>query len=151
MKVVSKKQNTIFVVTGSGDDKYKQELVERVKKNNLENNFFFLGQIPQAYRYLRGLNIFTLTSVKEGLPYCLLEAKMAGAPTLATSVGGIPEMSKNFPINLVESKNVEQIAGKILEILSNPEKFKVDDNLPKIYSLENMLDETEKTYKKIVL
>jgi glycosyltransferase involved in cell wall biosynthesis len=25
-KVVSKKQNTIFVVTGSGDDKYKQEL-----------------------------------------------------------------------------------------------------------------------------
>lgn len=153
-KVVEEKSNTIFVVLGFGDENYQNELLYRVKKKGLENNFFFLGKTPQAYKYLKGLDLFTLTSVKEGLPYTLIEARMAGVPILASAVGGIPEMAKNFEIDLVEAKNVEQIAGKVLGYLTLPllakERSSANDSLPDIYTLENMLIETEKVYKNLV-
>ncbi len=137
--------NTIFLVLGFGDEKYREELEVKVRKNNLANNFFFLGKTVDAYKYLRGLDVFTLTSVKEGLPYTLIEASMAGVPIVASAVGGIPEMAKHISIDLVEAKNVEQIKNKILENLNKPH---TETNLPKIYSLKNMLDETEKVYEK---
>jgi glycosyltransferase involved in cell wall biosynthesis len=143
-------RNTLFFVLGFGSEKYQQELQERINSLGLKNNFFLLGKTPSAYKYLKAFDLFTLTSVKEGLPYTLLEAKMAGVPILATSVGGIPEMAKNFKINLVESKNVLEIKNKIVEILGDKDrKFEVDDKLPEVYSLQNMLDETEKVYNTI--
>lgn len=144
-KGVTAVPNSIFVVFGTGEEKYKQELSERIRKNNLENNFFLLGKTPDAYKYLKGLNLFTLTSVKEGLPYCLLEARLAGIPIVASSVGGIPDMAKEMEINLVEAKNIEQIAKSIVENINK----KTSDNLPKIYTLENMISETEKVYSRI--
>jgi glycosyltransferase involved in cell wall biosynthesis len=143
-------QNTLFFVLGFGSEKYQQELQNKINSLGLQNNFFLFGKTPAAYKYLKAFDLFTLTSVKEGLPYTLLEAKMAGVPILATSVGGIPEMAKNFPINLVESKNVLEIKNKIVEILEDKEgKFKVNNKLPEVYSLQNMLDETEKVYNII--
>lgn len=147
-KVVAEKGNTIFVVLGFGDENYKKELEERIKQNKLEDNFFFLGRTPSAFKYLKGFDVFTLTSVKEGLPYTLLEARMSGVPILASSVGGIPEMAKNFDINLVPVGDVDKIAEKILNILSS--KAKTSDELPKVYSLENMLNETEGVYTSLI-
>jgi len=145
-KIKKETHNIIFVVMGFGDEKYREELEEKIRKNNLANNFFFLGKTEQAYKYLRGLDVFTLTSVKEGLPYTLIEASMAGVPIVASAVGGIPEMAKHINIDLVEAKSVEQIKNKILENINKPQ---VETNLPEIYSVKNMLDETEKVYKNI--
>ncbi len=41
---------------------------------------------------LRGFDTFALPSIKEGLPYVLLEAKAAGLPIVANRVGGIGEI-----------------------------------------------------------
>ncbi len=149
-KVVDKNPKTIFVVFGFGEESFRKKLENLIQKNNLEKKFFLLGKVTNAFQYLKALDIFALTSVKEGLPYSLLEARLANLPIVATKVGGIPEMEENFEINLVDSRNVEQIANKILEILNNPEKFSVENNFPKIYSLENMINETEEIYKNIL-
>jgi glycosyltransferase involved in cell wall biosynthesis len=143
-------KNILFLVMGTGDEKYLKELQERVMKNNLQNNFYFLGKTENAFKYLPGLDLFTLTSVKEGLPYCLLEAKQAGLPILATNVGGVGEIAKNFPINLVESKNVVQIADKIKEVLDNKEKFQNESLLPEVYRLENMISKVENVYQNLL-
>lgn len=147
-KVVDARKNTLFVVLGFGEEKYKKELEDRIRQNGLENNFFLLGKIPNAFKYLKGFSLFTLTSVKEGLPYTLLEAKMAGIPVLASSVGGIPEMAKNIPMNLVPAKNVDQIADKIMENIKNPPQ--VTGKLPETYSIKNMLHLTEGVYKHML-
>lgn len=139
----------LFVVFGTGPENYKKALQEQINKNNLQHNFFFLGAVPDAYKYLSGLDMFTLTSLKEGLPYCLLEASLANLPIVATNVGGIPEIAKNIKIRLVESKNTAEISKAILENLQNTQECKSE--FSKIYSLENMIDKTSEVYKKMIM
>lgn len=50
------------------------------------------GFVPEAARYLKAFDVFVLPSLKEGLPYTILEAMHAGLPIVATSVGGIPDV-----------------------------------------------------------
>jgi glycosyltransferase involved in cell wall biosynthesis len=49
------------------------------------------GFIPAA-EVLRGFDTFALPSLKEGLPYVLIEAKAAGLPIEANRVGGVGEI-----------------------------------------------------------
>jgi len=144
----AKDVDAIFVVFGFGGEEYRQELQDRINRNGLQEKFFLLGRVPDAYKYLRALDVFTLTSVKEGLPYSILEASLANLPIVATSVGGVPEVAKNIKISLVESQNVQQIRSAIEENLNNSEKYKSEFN--KIYTIENMVSQTLGVYKKMV-
>jgi glycosyltransferase involved in cell wall biosynthesis len=56
-----------------------------VKRVNL------FGYLPAA-NVLKGFDTFALPSLKEGLPYVLLEAKQAGLPIVANRVGGVGEI-----------------------------------------------------------
>ena len=140
--------NCIFVVMGFGEDNYKLELLSLIKERNVSNRFFLLGAIPSAYKYLLGLDIFVLSSVKEGLPYCLLEAKLADLPIVATQVGGVNDLAKEFEISLVESKNPISIAKGITNALH---KEKVITGFPEIYTLKNMLEKTFQVYKRFAI
>jgi glycosyltransferase involved in cell wall biosynthesis len=146
--VLDKKPNTLFVVLGFGEESYRKELEEKILANGLSQNFFLLGRTPFAYRYLKAFDLFTLTSVKEGLPYTLLEAKMAGVKIVATKVGGIEEMSKSFEITLAEPKNSKDISDKFLESLEKNQD--TDNSLPKIFHIDNMLNETLAVYEKVL-
>ncbi len=147
-KILQKFPETIFLVLGFGEDKYREELQEKINKLKMKDNFFLLGKTPDAYKYLKAFDVFTLTSLKEGLPYTLLEAKMAGVPIVATSVGGIPEMAEQFEINLVQSKNVEEISGVINKLLLD-NSLPRNTDLPEIYKLETMCKKTEEVYLKL--
>ena len=46
----------------------------------------------EARDVLKGFDVFALPSLKEGLPYVLLEAKAAGLPIIANRVGGVGEI-----------------------------------------------------------
>ncbi|NIW00160.1 glycosyltransferase, partial [Candidatus Saccharibacteria bacterium] len=58
----------------------------------MQNSIILPGSLQNAQKYLKIFNIFILSSVKEGLPYVILEAMNAEVPIIATCVGGIPEM-----------------------------------------------------------
>ncbi|KKU05859.1 MAG: putative membrane protein [Parcubacteria group bacterium GW2011_GWA2_45_30] len=81
------------IIIGEGENRKK--LQDQIKQCGLENTIFFTGFIPDAARYLKAFNIFVLPSLKEGLPYTLLEAMAAGLPTVAANVGGISDIIQN--------------------------------------------------------
>jgi len=83
------KPDMYVAIVGLGED-YTM-LSQQIKKYGLDARVKLLGFI-RASEALKGFDVFVLPSLKEGLPYVLLEAKAAGLPIIASRVGGVPEI-----------------------------------------------------------
>jgi glycosyltransferase involved in cell wall biosynthesis len=107
-----------FIIIGDGPD--RQFLTNLISSYRLEGYVYLVGAVKAASQYLPGLDIFVLSSVKEGLPYTILEAKAAGRPIVATRVGGVPELIEADKSGLtVEPKTVDQLARAINTLLED--------------------------------
>lgn len=82
--------NAQFFLIGGGE--LRDELLGRIQQNNLSSRVFLLGHVDQAASCLKAFDGMVLPSLKEGLPYTIIEAGLAGVPVLASNVGGIPEI-----------------------------------------------------------
>ncbi len=76
-------------IVGEGED--RPTLEAKIAEYGLESRVKLLGFIS-ASEALRGFDVFALPSLKEGLPYVLLEARVAGLPIVASRVGGVGEI-----------------------------------------------------------
>jgi len=76
-------------IVGEGEERPRLEA--KIKEYGLENRVRIFGFIS-ASEVLRGFDVFALPSLKEGLPYVLLEARVAGLPIVANRVGGVGEI-----------------------------------------------------------
>lgn len=74
-----------------GEGELRRFLEQKIKEYGLQDRVKLFGFMP-ARDVLKGFDVFALPSLKEGLPYVLLEAKQAGLPIQASTVGGIPEI-----------------------------------------------------------
>ncbi|OGZ34362.1 MAG: hypothetical protein A2Y98_01005, partial [Candidatus Portnoybacteria bacterium RBG_19FT_COMBO_36_7] len=93
--LASKDKKIVFAVIGSGPQ--EESLKLKVKSLKLTDKILFLGAVPEAHKYLKAFDVFAMPSVKEGLPYAILQAMAGGTPIIASDVGGIPEMiTDNF-------------------------------------------------------
>ncbi len=131
----------------------ENKLQDKIKNENLENRVFLLNDIPDAAPYLKAFDIFVLPSLKEGLPYTLLEAGLAGLPVVATNVGGIPEIIGHDEGLLVEPANADDLAEKIEELINDERKRKIFASalyhkVVDEFSLEKMLKATIAAYEK---
>ncbi len=79
-------------LVGEGED--RKMLEDKIAKDNLGERVKLFGFLP-ASEVLKGFDRYRITSKKEGLPYVLLEAKLAGLPIVAEPVGGIKEILDN--------------------------------------------------------
>lgn len=76
-------------IVGSGEDSTMLE--NKIKEYGLESRVKLFGFVP-VEEALKGFDVFALPSLKEGLPYVLLEARAAGLPIVANRVGGVSEI-----------------------------------------------------------
>lgn len=79
-----------LAIIGSGEEYDQLQL--QIKKLNVEHRIHLLGYVPDAVRYLKAFDIFLLPSKKEGLPYVILEAGLAGLPVVASDLPGIRDI-----------------------------------------------------------
>ena len=86
----AKNNPTMYVaIVGEGEDRAMLEA--KIRKYGLVERVKLFGFVP-ANEALKGFDTFALPSLKEGLPYVLLEAKQAGLPIVANRVGGVGEI-----------------------------------------------------------
>lgn len=97
-----------------------QEPVEDVPEN-----CFFLGNIPNAGAYCSLADLICLPSDFEGLPMVILEAMSHGKPVVASDAGGIGEIVRNGENGYVVQNDAECFAERIKEILEDEEKMSV--------------------------
>lgn len=134
-----------------GDGPEMDDIKKLIKDYNLEKYFKLLGAKDNAYKYLKVFDFFILPSVKEGLPYVILEAGLAKIPIIASRVGGIEEIITNEKTGLLTT------AANPLSLTKAMRKiFKYNDmaeanyqNIKENFNLEKMLSSTENLYKKL--
>ena len=106
-------------IVGAG--RYKQQLLQQARQQNLSNRVHFLGQLPAGEAIRRKIDasdLFVLPARTEGLPRVMIEAMARAKPCIGTTVGGIPELL--LPEDLVPPNNPKALAGKIIKVLRDP-------------------------------
>jgi glycosyltransferase involved in cell wall biosynthesis len=102
-------QNFYVAIVGEGEE--RGSLEKLIEESKLQDRVKLFGFLP-AKEVLRGFDTFALPSIKEGLPYVLLEAKQAGLPIEANRVGGVGEIidakdMSNFELARMIKKTLE--------------------------------------------
>jgi glycosyltransferase involved in cell wall biosynthesis len=73
-----------------GDGSERSRLEARCKAEGLHPYVIFAGEQREVRSYLRAMDVFLLTSLREQMPLTVLEAMAVGVPAIATRVGEIP-------------------------------------------------------------
>ncbi len=143
-------KKVIFVIISDGEE--KENLEKIINQKNLNDRVFLVGKYDEAAKLLKAFDMFLLPSIKEGLPYVLLEAGLAKLPVIATNVGGISEIIKNMETGMViRPKNSKEIYLAILYMMSHFEKsnyFKnnLQKEVKEKFGFERMINETKNLY-----
>ena len=140
----------LFII--GGGEQHKQ-LATQIAEAKLGNYVHLVGFVTDAYRYLTAFNLFTLTSVKEGLPYVLLEAGQAGVAVVASDIPGTHDIVDNEKTGLlVAPKNPRDIADKIAMLMHDTQQrhhlaHNLQEKVMSEFSIEQMDARTQKAYE----
>lgn len=93
-----------------------------MRLESLEGSVALVGEREHPWRYLAAADAFVLPSFREGLPLSLLEAMAAGLPSIATSVGDIPDVVHQGSTGwLVLPGDVRGLAAAIVSAATHPD------------------------------
>jgi glycosyltransferase involved in cell wall biosynthesis len=104
--VSSKHKNVKFLVAGGGDLLEKCKLIA----SDRDLPVIFLGWRSDIENILSASDIVVLTSDNEGTPVSLIQAGLAGKPTVSTNVGSVKEIVLNGKTGLITELTPKALA-----------------------------------------
>jgi glycosyltransferase involved in cell wall biosynthesis len=117
-----KKENVYVKLVGAPYDndgeKYQEELKELIKNKGLEENFEFVGLVPNKdiYKYYNEADLAINLCPTGGMDKAVLEAMASGLPVIALN-----ETFSGMLVNsglMLGSDNAEKLAGKISDVMN---------------------------------
>ncbi len=123
---MKRNQNIIFLLVGGGEE--EDVLRRRVRELGLEKNFLMTGWRSDARELIRQFDIFVSTSLYEPFGNVLVEAALAGKPTIAPAVDGIPEAVADGETGLLISPSLP-VPQTIIEKTALPRQVVIDGQL----------------------
>lgn len=139
-----------------GDGLLADYLKEKVVKLGIREQVIFLGASLAVPGFLKAIDLFVLPSISEGFGIALLEAVIAGVPSIASNTGGIREIAQTAGgVVLVEPNNSRELASAIINGLKNREKTdfpspRTNSSL-EVYTPGYYLSQLEKIYEKALV
>ncbi|MCL5791383.1 MAG: glycosyltransferase [Deltaproteobacteria bacterium] len=142
------------MIVGKGPE--KDNLVEMVKRKNLDGSVI-KNSIPSfAISYINAMDILVMASEKEGLPRVILEAMLMGKPVIACDIAGPSELIVDGETGfLVSVGKADATASAILRLIENPAlrkqmgekgRKRVIEN----FSIEKYVDGTENVFAEVL-
>jgi L-malate glycosyltransferase len=155
----ARNQEAQFLIVGEtapSQRAYLDELKSRATSHGVADRIVFAGLRSDAPALLAAADVAVMPSLNEALSNVLLESMAAGAPTVATRVGGTPEALFDEQTGLlVPPGDSQSLAAAISRLLNDRElasrlggaarRF-VHDHL----SVERMVSETEQLYSELL-
>jgi glycosyltransferase involved in cell wall biosynthesis len=109
-----------LVIVGDGSERHNLERL--AGRLGVGEHVSFLGYQSNPTDLVRSFDVFVLPSLREGLPFVVLEALSMNVPVLASRVGGVPEVIQSGQIGglLVERGNVEGLTEGMMTLYRSP-------------------------------
>lgn len=102
----------------AGEGHLKEALQRQISEMQLESNVQLVGFLKDPRELYRAIDVFVLSSLREGLPNVVLEAMASGRAVVSTRVNGIPRLVKSGENGIVvEPDSVDELYGGILQVL----------------------------------
>lgn len=138
--------SVVWYVIGDGPD--KQNFLNLIKKNNLFDIIFFLGEKRNPFIYLSACDLFVLPSRYEGKPMAVTEAQILGVPVMVTKYSSAIEQVSNNKEGIVIKNDDDSLFPAIdylyknqyiLEELKKNLRTRSFDNSTEIEKLYNLM------------
>ena len=143
-----------FVILGEGE--LRPALEEQIKRKHLERHVFLAGFRPDVLELLKGVDLFALSSLQEGLCTSLVDAMAASKASVATRVGGVPEVVADGETGLlVPPRDHEALAEGIIALLKDSaQRTRMGEagltRARKLFTVEHMVDGTMAVYERLL-
>lgn len=138
----------------AGEGGCREELERLIADLDLADRVRLRGIRPSA-EFLQGIDVFVMSSKREGVPVALLEAMAHGMPVVATGVGGIPEVLRDGMDGLLcDSGRPEQLASAISRMLDDRGlrvacAQSARERVVSLFGIENYIARWERLYQAL--
>lgn len=155
-EIAKKVPNCRFVVVGvdnTMEKSFRRELRRLVSVFGLEDRFLWLDWLDDTAPFFAATDVFVSPSHSESFGLAILEAMARGKAVVATETEGAKQLLQECG-RLVTINDPVSLADAVAEVLADADMRKKmgisgSETAAGLYSLEAMLDATEKLYEKV--
>ncbi|TNF50697.1 glycosyltransferase family 1 protein [bacterium] len=110
----------------AGDGELRDDLTREVERCGLSDNFHLLGWREDVPELMKTSHVVVLTSLWEGLPRVIPQAKASGRPVVATAVDGSREAVREGEDGyLCSPGDVKGMSERVLTLLNDPDRARI--------------------------
>ena len=152
--VIRRHPHTILALVGDGE--LLRDLKDRARSLGLADRVRFPGHRKDVAGILAAADLFVLPSLNEGFGLALLEAMAAGLATVASRVGGVPEVvSEGETGILVPPAEPHALADAVLRLMGDPEgRTRMGtagrERARQCFSIERTVRQTDRLYRELI-
>ncbi len=138
-----------------GEGELRPALARQIKHLGLEHRVQLAGFRPDILSLLKGLDVFVMSSLTEGLATSILDAMAASKPVVGTTAGGIPEAVEDGVTGiLVPPHNAAALADAMLRLLQDEALRRRMgaaglERVRALFNVDRMVDETLAVYAHV--
>lgn len=154
IKKLKEKNGIKFLIVGNGS--YLVQMKQEVIESGLEDKVIFLGYRKDVMRILQDTDIFVMPSLHETLCISLIEAGLMGIASVASNVGGIPEVIiDNYNGFLVPPGDCDAIVEALTKLIDNSELRSIMGNnakqiIDERFSYKIITDKIDSMYRSVL-
>jgi len=149
-RIANRPANWKLVIIGEGA--LRPQLEARIARPDLDGSVHLIGERSNVPLLMKGLDLYVISSVAEGISNTLLEAMSTGLPVVATRTGGNPELvDEGTNGKLVAVGNADAMSAALNEYLGNADLRTRDGRASRQrvldrFTLQRMADEYDRLY-----
>lgn len=118
-RILARRSDVYFLLLGEGPS--RGEVESLIRRHGLGRRVFAVGFRRDVLEVVAVLDVFVLSSLREGLSLALLEAMALGRPVAATAVGGAVGLIRDGVDGiLVPPADAASLAGAVKRLLDDP-------------------------------
>ena len=139
-----------------GDGPDRQRLERRAHELGIAKRCLFVGYQNDVAPYYEAIDALLLPSANEGTPVSVIEALAAERPTVATRVGGVPDVVREGVDGyLVDVGDADTLAARLVELAGDPDKRDAMGRegrrrVLERYAVDRLVDDIDQLYRELL-